>query len=119
MTLGECVQRADALRPNAYSEAEKARWVLELEQELEEVFFPRYQGQEGKTGPKTWPEDRAKRLLASGPFEELYLYALVAKMELMDQEWDAFNVHNAMANQLQSDFKKEWHRTHRAKVRGR
>ncbi len=28
MTLGECIQRADALRPNACSEDEKARWVL-------------------------------------------------------------------------------------------
>ncbi len=118
MTLGECIQRADALRPNAYSEDEKARWVLELERELETVFFPRYQDGAPAAGPRRWPEDRAKPLLASGPFEEMYLYALVAKMELMDQEWDGYNVHNAMAAQLQSDFKKEWHRTHRLKPGG-
>ncbi len=115
MTLGECIQRADALRPNAYSEEEKARWVLELEGELERDFFARY---EGWTSPEKAP-GRALTLLASGPFEELYVFRLLARLELADQEWESYNAYNALANQTLSEFKKAWHRTHTAKAAGR
>lgn len=117
MTLGECVRRADALRPNACTEQEKERWVLEVEGELRRDFFPRYEGfvsGDGEPAP-----DRTAPLLASGPFEGLYLYRLLAQMELTDQEWESYNAYNALANQTLSEFKKAWHRTHRAKPSGR
>ncbi len=115
MTLGECVQRADALRPNAYSEDEKARWVLELEGELERDFFSRYEG----WAPSETAPDRASTLRASGPFEELYVFRVLARLELADQAWDSCNAYNALANELLSEFKKAWHRTHTVKTAGR
>lgn len=115
MTLGECLRRSDALRPNACSEAEKARWVLELEGELERDFFARY---EGWQAPEKAP-DRAGKLLASGPFEELYVFRLLARLELADQDWDSYNAYNALADQLLSEFKKAWHRAHTVKTAGR
>ncbi len=115
MTLGECVQRADALRPNACTEQEKARWVLELEEELERDFFSRY---EGWQAPEKAP-GRALTLLASGPFEELYVFRLLARLELADREWESYNAYNALANQLLSEFKKAWHRTHAVRAPGR
>lgn len=114
MTLGECIQRADALRPNTAGEAEKARWVLELEGALERDFFPRYDAPR-RPGPRRWPQDKAGELLASGPYEELYVAWLLAKLEWMDQEWESYNVHAALAARLESDFKKAWHRDHRRK----
>lgn len=117
MTLGECIRRCDELRPNAATEEEKARVVLELERELEEVFFPRYCGPQ-REGARKWPEDKAHELLGSGPFEEMYVFRVLARCELMDQEWDAYNAHIAMAQQLESDFKKEWARTHRRRCAG-
>ncbi len=115
MTLGECVQRADALRPNACGEEEKTRWVLELEGELERDFFSRY---ELRQAPEK-PAGRASTLLASGPFEELYVFRLLARLELADQEWESYNAYNALADQLVSEFKKAWHRTHTLKTEGR
>ena len=112
MTLGECIRRIDELRPNSASEAEKARWVLELERELEQDFFPCYRGPH-RLGARRWPEDRAAQLLGSGPFEEMYTYRALARCELMDREWDAYNAHATVARQLESAFKKQWERTHR------
>lgn len=111
MTLGECIARADALRPNSATEGEKARWALELEGELAEVFFPRYR-EPGPVAdrPRRWPEDRDKTLSASGPFEEVYLYRLLARLDLMDQEAEQYNLHAALANVLEDEFKKAWHR---------
>ncbi len=115
MTLGECIQRADTLRPNTADEQEKARWIFQVERELEEVFFPKYEGRR-QARARRWPEDKAAPLLASGPFEGLYIYRLMANLALMDQEWDAYNAHNALARQMESDFKKEWARTHDRKT---
>ncbi len=115
MTLGECIQRVDALRPNACTEQEKARWVVELEEELERDFFARYEGWQA-------PEKalgRASTLQASGPFEELYVFRLLARLELADRVWDSYNAYNALANELLSAFKKAWHRTHTVKAAGR
>ena len=50
MTIGECIRRVDALRPNAISEDEKALWALELDLQLEHEFYPRYE-REGRHGP--------------------------------------------------------------------
>lgn len=119
MTLGECVRRVDELRPNSATEEEKARGALELERELEDVFLPRYCGTGTQTGARSWPEDKARKLLGSGPFEEMYVYRVLARCELMDQEWDAYNAHIALARQLESEFKKEWERTHRRKCEAR
>lgn len=113
MTLSECLERADALRPNSATETEKARWALELEEELNRVFFSRYrEPAPERDWPRRWPEDAAKTLSASGPYEELYVYRLLAHLDLMDQEMEQYGVHAALANQLENDFKKEWHRRH-------
>ncbi len=112
MTLGECIRRTDALRPNTADEQEKARWVFQVERELEEVFFPGYEGRR-RARARQWPEDKAAPLLASGPFEELYLHRVLAHLALMDQELDVYNAHNALARQMESDFKKAWERQHR------
>lgn len=115
MTLGECIRRADELRPNACAEQEKTRWVLELEEELRRDFLARYDGpQSGRA-----QVNPATPLLASGPFEELYVYRLLAQMELVEREWESYNAYNALANQALSEFKKAWHRTHRLRVSGR
>ena len=117
MTLGECIRRVDELRPNSASESEKARWALELEQGLETDFFRHYRGPR-VTGARRWPEDRAKRLLGSGPFEGMYTFRVLARCALMDQETDAYNAYAAIARQLESDFKKHWERDHRRKGGG-
>lgn len=114
MTLGECVRLADAMRPNACGEQEKLRWVMEVEQGLRREFLPRYEGPQTGQGAVT----SATRLVASGPYEGLYLYRLLAQMELAQQEWESYNAYNTLANQALSGFKKAWHRTHRRRREG-
>lgn len=115
MTAGECVRRADALRPNACGEQEKLGWVWEVEQALRREFMPRYEGfQVVQDQPSA-----ASPLTASGPYEGLYLYRLLAQLELADREWDSYNAYNTLANQALSAFKKAWHRTHRLRRGGR
>lgn len=115
MTLGECIRRADALRPNSAAEEEKARWVLEQEGELREQFFPLFEGPVPGEWPMEWPAGRAGVLGASGPYEGLYLQRLLAMLAAMDREMDSYNAYNLLSRQLESDFRKSWSRTHRRK----
>lgn len=115
MTAGECVRRADALRPNACGEQEKLDWVRETDQALRREFMPRYEG--FRAGLEEW--GATTPLAASGPYEGLYLYRLLAQLELADREWDSYNAFNTLANQALSAFKKSWNRTHRLRRGGR
>lgn len=117
MTLGECIRRADAQRPNGADELEKVRWVLEQEGELREHFFPLFEGPVPGQWPMDWPAHRAGTLAASGPFEGFYLQHLLAMLAAMDGEMDRYNAHNLLARQLESDFRKSWSRSHRRKKR--
>lgn len=119
MTLDQCIARSDSLRPNSATEEEKARWVLELEGELNRVFFPRYEDPSPVADwPRSWPEDRAKTLSASGPFEGMYVYRLLAWLDLTDQELESYNAHRAVADELEDAFKKAWHKGHRLRGAG-
>ena len=98
MTAGECIVKADLLRPNAISEGEKVAWCLELERQLEHEFYPRYvqstpppEGEEGEeTAPK--PTGRETVLSGSGPYEEMYVYYVASKVDLASQEMETYTV---------------------------
>lgn len=121
MTVGECVARADALRPNAVSEAEKVRWVCELERQLIHEFYPRYQPEEKEETPEDGepvkeetpaPLGRESTLSGSGAFERMYTLYLMSQIDLAEQEMEAYSVDAALYQQAMDEFRKDWNRTH-------
>ena len=54
MTVGECIRRADRLKPNAIDEQDKVEWLAAMDRQLEKEFYPRYEREEqeerGETG---------------------------------------------------------------------
>lgn len=114
MTAGECVARADLLRPNAVSEQEKLRWCQELEDQLNHEFYPRYvqppAEEEAPQGASQPLEEEA--LSGSGPYEEMYVLHVMSKIDLANQETDAYNVDAALARAALDEYRKDYHRTH-------
>lgn len=118
MTAGECVVKADLLRPNAIGEGEKLGWCLELERQLEHEFYPRYvqtvppeEESREETEPK--PEGRETVLSGSGPYEEMYVLYVACKIDLASQEVEAYAVDTALFRAAMDDFRKDYHRTHK------
>lgn len=127
MTAGECIVKADLLRPNAISEGEKLGWCLELEHQLQHEFYPRYVNEarqrDGssvvptvRTVPAVLsdkePTGRETVLSGSGPYEEMYVYYVASKIDLASQETEAYAVDAAMLRAAMDDFRKDYHRSH-------
>ena len=116
MTAGECIVKADLLRPNAIGEGEKLEWCLELEAQLKHEFYPRYVPEETEDAPEEdkeeTPAGRNTVLSGSGPYEAMYVYYVACKIDLAGQEADAYAVDAAMLRAAMDDFRKDYHRTH-------
>lgn len=114
MTAGACVAKADALRPNAVSEAEKVAWVLELEEQLKHEFYPRYQREEEEAPPCAGEEGTGRDtvLSGSGPFEGMYVRYLCAQIDLASQELELYQVDEPLYRAAMDEFRKDWNRTH-------
>lgn len=115
MTAGECVARADLLRPNAVSEQEKLRWCRELEDQLCHEFYPRYAqppAEEEAPQGASQPFEEEEALSGSGPYEEMYVLHVMSKIDLANQETDAYNVDAALARAALDEYRKDYHRTH-------
>lgn len=120
MTAGECIVKADLLRPNAISEGEKLSWCLELERQLEHEFYPRYiqpvpPAEADEKEPAQKPAGRDTVLSGSGPYEAMYVYYVASKIDLASQETDAYAVDAAMLRAAMDDFRKDYHRSHTPK----
>ena len=101
MTLREALAAVDAVKPNAFSDADKTRWLSEAEGKvalevlllaLEEV--PVY----------AWPGDADTELLAPAPFDKLYPAYLAAMIDFANGEYDRYQATAGMFNSHFADF---------------
>ena len=117
MTLDECMARVDRMKPSAFPPEEKAAWLLGLEQQMVEGFYPRYV-EVGPIGPSSYPEGRDVPLRASGPWEELYVHYLGAMVDYHHQDANAYNDAMSLFNAASDEYRKHYHRTHTPRSSG-
>lgn len=104
MTIGEVLERADALRPNAYTKAEKIAWLNAVEARLyAETVLLHEGGADYERGPYTVDTPQDTQLLFKTPHDELYLYYLFMQMDLHNQELVKYNNDSQLFNSLYRD----------------
>lgn len=114
-TIDEVIARVDARKPNVYSDEDKARWLMELDGRLYRELFARWpaaQPEIGKKPPEQWPEEGGAPLLVEPPYDGLYELYLEAMVDYYDQETEAYNNAAALFDQAESEFRKQYRRTH-------
>ena len=136
MTPNKAIEIVDRLKPNAYSEEDKLRWINELDgmvkrlvfqwdekyiEELEtrlkggELTEESYKDAINKTRPYVYPDDMDKELLITAPFENVYPLYLEAQIDYHNREYANYN-NSAMMFEVQfSEYKKAYIRAHRAR----
>lgn len=113
MTIREAIDTADRLKPNAYSEEDKLRWLSELDNIVyTEIIRSHEGGKEAefdgyKAGTK-WETV----LLIPEPYCECYLYYIFAKIDLLNGEYSAYNNRLASFDSIYKAFAAEYTRTH-------
>lgn len=114
MNIGECVTKADRLRPNDLSEQEKIAWCVELEAQLRHEFYPRYVNNTsvGEEAPAEVLPNRETVLSGSGPYEEMYVYYVAGKIDIACQETDTYAIDAALFREAMDSYRKDYHRNH-------
>lgn len=102
MTIQEAIDRADSVKPNAFSTADKVAWINSLEGTVAlEVFLmaPAEAAQFHYT-----EEDVSTTLLIDPPFDDLYVFWLEAMIDEANGEYDRYQNDRQMFNSRLNEF---------------
>ena len=101
MTVSEAIAAVDAVKPNAFTNADKTRWVNEAEGKvaLEVLLTPL-----DEVPVYAWPDDADGELLAPAPFDKLYPAYLAAMIDFANGEYDRYQATAGMFNSHFADF---------------
>ena len=99
------------MRPNTFAYGEKEAWLRELEARICEEIVRTHEGAEAFLAGRAQEGEDA--LLASSPHESLYLFYLLARIDLMNGETARYNESAALFNAQYDAFSAAYNRAHR------
>lgn len=92
MTIAEAIDITDKLTPNAYEEADKVRWLLEIDMLVYDDLISTHDGLLIFYRPDYSAEDIAEELLIPEPYaEDVYVNFLQAKIAQQNGEDAKYN----------------------------
>jgi len=115
MTVRECINSVDALKPNQFGDEEKVRWLRLLDQMIYVNVIQTHEMNEGEEigrFPAYTVEDMDHALIAQTPHDELYVAYLKMKIDEENGETARYNNSAAIYNMHFAEFTKWYNRTH-------
>lgn len=116
MYISEAIDQADKLKPNAYMQEEKVRWLSDIDGRIFEEIISKHKGSsEGQalfTGYDGTTDIHNTKLLVPYPYTELYIHYLKMQMDLNNEETVKYNNDKALFNVEYLAFMDYWNRTH-------
>ena len=111
MTISAAIAACDRMRPNTFAYGEKEAWLRELEARIREEIVRTHEGAEAFLAGRAQEGEDA--LLAPSPHESLYLFYLLARIDLMNGETARYNESAALFNAQYDAFSAAYSRAHR------
>lgn len=98
MTIQEALDQADELKPNMMSRKLKVKYLTEIEQLIHaEIVMKHEHSEEDEIRPVyTEQSDAGTVLLIPDPYSMLYVYWLMSKIDIQNQEDGRYNIDRAM-----------------------
>ena len=111
MTISAAIAACDRMRPNTFAYGEKEAWLRELEARIREEIVRTHEGAEAFLAGRA--QEGEEGLLAPSPHESLYLFYLLARIDLMNGETARYNESAALFNAQYDAFSAAYNRAHR------
>ena len=111
MTISAAIAACDRMRPNTFAYGEKEAWLRELEARIRGEIVRAHGGAEAFLAGRAQEGEDA--LLAPSPHESLYLFYLLARIDLMNGETARYNESAALFNAQYDAFSAAYNRAHR------
>lgn len=118
MTIIEAINKIDVLKPNNYTQSEKIKWLSNLDGIIKTEIIDSHEGSEGivfngyDDDTPLWTE-----LLASAPYDDLYIKWLEAQIDYTNAEYGKYNNSVTAYNTAYSAFERYYNRQHMPKQR--
>ena len=103
MTVQQAINYVDQVKPNAFSQEVKLRWLNALEGRLALEVLLKSPEEAAEDYPYT-AQDLGSTLLAEEPYDDLYTWWLQAQVDLANGEYDRAQNTMAVFNALWTQF---------------
>ena len=110
MTGNKAIEIVDTLKPNAFSEEQKFKWINKLEGMVQRLVI-----QADSIEEYSYPEDMDRELLVPAPFDDVYELYLAAMIDYYNKEYGNYNNSVMMFESQYDKYKKAYIREHPAK----
>ena len=114
MTIKECIDAVDNIKPNQYSVKEKVQWLSFIDEIILNDVLRTHEGYDGRYDNfEGYSEDRlSETLIVRSPYDRLYTAYLKMKIDGENGEMAKYNNSAAMFNAYMMEFRKHYNKTH-------
>ena len=113
MTIQAALDLANSMKPNMMQKKVKIGFLQELDQMIyEEILLKHEHTEEEEVKPQYDTEtDPQQELLVPAPYDMLYVYWLMSKIDLLNQETEKYNNDRALFENAYDTMHDWWNRT--------
>jgi hypothetical protein len=114
MTIGEAIERIDSVKHNTYTNADKIRWLSDLDGTIKRLIIDTHEGFEDVPFEGyTDATELATELLVPAPFDLIYVRWLEAQIDYYNGEYGKYNNAVLMYNAEYEAYANDYNRTHK------
>lgn len=119
MKIIEVINRIDHLKPNAYSQQDKVRWLSRLDGVVKKEIIDTHEGGEDVIFEGYNDETLlTTELLIPAPYDEVYVRYLEMQIDYANGEYAKYNNSTVEYNTAFSAFEKYYNRYHKPRSHG-
>ena len=114
MTIKECIDIVDNLKPNQYSIKEKVMWLSFIDEIIINEVLKTHEGYDGRYDEFAgYTEDKLTvPLIVANPYDRLYTAYLKMKIDSENGETARYNNSAALFNSYMMEYRKYYNKTH-------
>lgn len=114
MTIKDCIDIVDNLKPNQYSVKEKVMWLSFIEKIIINEVLKTHEGYDGRYDLfEEYSEDKlSARLIVPSPFDRLYTAYLKMKIDEENGEVARYNNSAVLYNTYMQEYRKDYNKNH-------
>lgn len=114
MTIKECIDLVDNVKPNQYSIEDKVRWLSFLDHTIINDVLKTHEGYDGRYDEfDGYSVDRlSDGLIVQNPYDRLYEAYLKMKIDEENGETARYNNSATMFNSYMTEYKKHYNKYH-------
>ena len=114
MTIKDCIDIVDNIKPNQYTIREKVMWLSFVDETIINDVLKTHEGYDGRyDGFEGYTEDKLSvSLIVKSPYDRLYTAYLKMKIDQENGETARYNNSAALYNTYLMEFRKYYNKTH-------